>query len=788
MEDIVIGIDLGTTNCRVAIWRNKKVEIIKDKYGNKNIPSIVAFNKNGRLTGFDAKKQMENNPFNTIYDVKRFIGKNYNDNTVQTDIQHLTYKIVETNNNNIGIVSKYVDKIMTPEEIISFILIKVKNIAESYIKQYIQPDFSISKVVITIPAYFNDSQRQATLDAAKIAGLNVIRMINEPTAAALAYGINNMDGNDKNIIVYDLGGGTLDISLLSIESDGLFKVIATSGNTHLGGEDFNEYLYNYVLDQFMKNDMLNNKIKKKYYYKNLQKLRLECEKAKIKLSNEYHTKIFIESFYTDNDNNIVLDLDINITREQYETICKDIFDACIEPIHDILQYSKFNINQINEIILVGGPTRTPKLQELIYNIFHKKPVIDIDPDTVVATGAAIQGYIINNKDDPFCDDIALLDITALTLGIETEGGIMVPVIDKNTTIPVSRSRKFSTSEDNMESVEIKIYEGERKLVKDNHLVGKFTLNNIQKAPKGVPAIIVKIHVDVNGIISVSAVDKKMGSENSIQITGSNSRLSKDEINLLIKNAQSYETEDTYKYKLIELFNEYRKIIDMVEYNVFKNNESNISENDKNKILNDINEYNNYFTNLLITNDYYNFELDFNSSTYIKKFPYKLTINNKTNDNDEIFNKQKYSLLQYIINQYKIKLKLMNKKYANLIIQLNNVDDQTIKAITNSNSFVDINDDINNDINIDDQFIINNNIDINEDDPTIITEKADLLNLINSINEYLENNNIDQTKKDNAREYLRNTDIWMKINKTIDKNNYLEKYNEVNIIIGNILLT
>jgi len=794
-EDIIIGVDLGTTNCRIGIWRNKQIEIVYDKHGNRNIPSIIAFNKNGRLSGYDAKLQIEKNPLNTFYDVKRLIGKTYDDPTVQNDKNYFTYKIDKTADNNIMLLSKYGKGEYSPEEITAVILTKVKNIAQKYVSEHISPNIQINKAIITIPAYFNESQRQATKDAATIAGLECVRMLNEPTAAALAYGLNNRDNcNDINIIVYDLGGGTLDVSLLNMDG-GLFKVLATTGNTHLGGEDFDEVLYKYSISKFFDNnksyfDDMNVEIKPKYYRKSLQKLRNSCEKAKINLSNDTITNINVSPFYVDTENNISLDLSVVITREKFEELASELFEEAMKPIIDILNYTKMKPDQIDEIILVGGTTRIPKIQFMIHNYFNKQPCLSINPDFVVATGAGIQGYMLSHKDDPFCNDLVLVDVVPLTLGIETMDGIMTPIIEKNSPIPVNKSKRFTTTDDNTETVEIKIFEGERKLTKDNFHIGTFLLKDIQKAPKGVPSIIVTFTVDINGIINVEAVDKKMRSESKITITGNNRRLTPEQIQKLVKEANEYEKEDTLKQNLIELFYDFKRVVDMVEYNVAKNEESKIVDTDKNIIIDDLKKLNEYFISLLVPNEYYKFDIITDNSVSIGNVPYKLNIMDNES-NESLIEKQNF--LQILVNKYKNKLRSVKKKYATFILQMNNLDESKIKsANSNTDIYEDINEDDNNEQVEDMNKLFESKIEdinINKDDENKIVEKKRVIELCDSITKFVtEDTKLLQHNKIKIMEYINNVKIWMNVNVTISPKGYNDKYDEIDTITGSIIIS
>ena len=475
VDEVCLGIDLGTSNSCISIWRNNNVEIIPNKKGNKFIPSIISVLNDILYVGTPAKNQIMLNNSNTIYETKRFIGKKFNDISVQNDKKFITYNINEDNNGDIIICTN--SKIYSPEDIACMILKELKYMAEDYL------GYEIKDVIVTVPAYFNDLQRDATKIAADMAGLNCIRILNEPTAAALAYGIHHYATEEKYIIVYDLGGGTLDVSLLNI-CDGTYDVISSCGNTHLGGLDFDNRLYWYVLNQFLvKNNITNGNIN----MFSLQKLKTEVEYAKRQLSTNPTTKIAIKNFHEN------IDLCIVISKELFENICADLFMLCIKPLQDIIYNSGIEITDINEIVLVGGATKIPKIKKNIKQFVksHNKNIIindSLNPDEVVCIGAAIQGYILKNPDNAFSSNITLLDSTPLSIGIETMGGVMFNIIDRGTHIPVKKTALFTTEKDNQTTIILKIYEGERQLTKDNYLVGQFELSGIEKLPKGCPKI------------------------------------------------------------------------------------------------------------------------------------------------------------------------------------------------------------------------------------------------------------------------------------------------------------
>ena len=608
-ENFVYGIDLGTTNSCISLWRNNNIEIIPDEYGNKTIPSMVAYSEVSQYVGYDAKNQKDINTENVFYEVKRLIGRKFSDEAVQKESDMLSYKIVQDDKEGICLQSTVMNnKTFTPEEISANILMKLKSMAKRYMNTT-----DIKNVVITIPANFNDGQRQATKDAAEIAGLNPLMLINEPTAAALAYGMANRtkilkkskqadadnavhddessdnssesssDSDSMNsedfltIMVYDFGGGTLDVSLLVVY-DGIFEVKASSGNTHFGGSDFDDRIMTFCLDKF----------KKRHGYSklslpclSLQKLRKECENAKQILSTNAKTRIAVRNFYDGKD------LFVPLTRKYFETICADLFMACLHPVDDILDCTDTEVEEIDEIILVGGMTKVPYIKQLIKNKFGKDGNFTINPNEAISVGAAVQGYLITHKEDPFSDNIGLIDVTSLSLGVETIGEVMDTLVPRKTILPCEKSKIFTTDTDEVESVLIKIYEGERAMTCNNFFVGEFELGGIPPAPRGYPEIEVKFSIDTNGIISVTAKDLRTDECNSITVSGNKGRLTREEISELVDSCRQQEyLDDIERMKKLnhyEISDLCQTILDNIASEEFK-----LKTLDKEKITEDIN--------------------------------------------------------------------------------------------------------------------------------------------------------------------------------------------------------
>lgn len=541
----IIGIDLGTTNSAMAVMQSGKPEIIANSEGNRTTPSVVAVNKNGeRLVGQVARRQQVTNSKNTIYEVKRLIGRNWNDKEVQRDLKLMGYEIVKSGN---GVKVKMADKEYSPEEISAMILGKLKADAESFLGQ------PVNEAVITVPAYFDDSQRQATKDAGKIAGLEVKRIINEPTAAALAYGLDKAEKKDEKIAVYDLGGGTFDVSILEL-GEGVFEVKSTNGDTHLGGADFDRVLVNYFVDEFKKEhgiDISDDKAA-------MQRLRDEAEKAKIELSSAQEVDINLPFLTADADG--PKHFEHKLTRAKLESLVGDLIEKTAGPCEKGLKDAGLKPSDINAVVLVGGMTRMPAVQEKVKKIFGKDPMKGVNPDEVVAVGAAIQGGVLQGD----VKDVLLLDVTPLSLGIETMGGVMTKLIERNTTIPTSKSEVFSTAADSQPQVEIHVGQGEREMIEGNKSLGRFILDGIPPAPRGVPQIEVTFNIDANGILNVTAKDKGSGKEQSITISGSGN-LSKDDVEKMAKDAEAHADEDKQKREAVEA----RNLLDSTVYQAEK---------------------------------------------------------------------------------------------------------------------------------------------------------------------------------------------------------------------------
>lgn len=739
-SEIIVGIDLGTTNSCISYWSNNNLQIIPDSNGNNTIPSVVSFTNNSRYIGFSAKNQLELNPNNTFYEVKRLIGRKYDDPAIDIEKQFLPYEI-HSNDNNIMIKTNNLSKrkpLYTPEEISAMVLSELKNMAESHL------NMAISKAVITVPAYFNDSQRQATKDAATIAGLECVRMINEPTAAALSYGFekkSQLENRDVIVLVYDLGGGTMDVSLLNI-CEGSFHVLASTGNTHLGGADFDNRLISYCINTFKKKHNITDE-QLNVSSIALQKLRAACENAKKIMSSSKSATIAVQYFHED------INLVVRITRKEYEKLCMDLFILCLNPVEEVLKSCNMEKDEVNEIVLVGGMSRDPLIRKNLSLYFlGKEPNSSINPDEVVAMGAAIQGYILCDKNNDtynaFSDNFTLLDIIPLSLGVETIGGIMDTVIPRNTIIPTKKKKRYTTDADYETSVNIKIYEGERKMTKDNFFVGEFILDGLEEAPRGIAEIDISFCVDTNGIISVIAEDRKNEyNHKSITIQSNKGRLSMEKINELVVEAKEMELMDKIEKERKQYYYEIDDVCSNIMTNLNLGGNS-MNKKDKDNVIKEITK----------------------TMEWLKKKDY---MNRDKKDYIEVLSniKKKYGTLSLKVSKEEVKGKAED---VGTTVYGNEEDDEDEEKATfeliNKNKYNDA--DYRNELK---------------------QHRTSLIELCNSILDVLQDDLhllVDESTKNDIKDFIDDTLLWIHVESKITIQDYNNKTEELNAMCNKML--
>lgn len=720
----ILGIDLGTTNSSIAIWRNNTCEIIPDEYGNKTIPSYVSYTNITKYVGTMAQEQRHINVDNVFFDVKRLIGRTYNDPAVQSSLKFLTYTVIENERGMVSLQSTIKNnKIFSPEEISASVLMKLKDNAQKYLK------CDIKDVIITIPANFTDSQRQATKDAATIAGLNCIRTIHEPTAAALAYGMMERSKNTEHmkVLVYDFGGGTLDVNLIDI-CDGIFEVQCTAGITHLGGVDFDNRLINFCMASFSHK----HNVKIEHITRvSMQKLRTACEMAKKILSTNMNAVMMVDDFY-DGKN-----LFVKISRKDFENLCRDLFLLAMYPINDILNECEITEDDINEVILVGGMTHMPYIREMLNIKFKKKVNCSINPDEAIAVGASIQGYILANKDDPFSNSITLMDITPLTLGIEVMGGIMDVLIKRNTMIPCEKTKLYSTDTDYIDSVTIKIFEGERALTAKNIKIGEFELDKIPTLQKGEPEIEITFNIDINGILSVTALEKNVNEPKNIIVNTNKNGLKPSQLQALIDEAQEEETVDALN-KIKKTFHyELKGLCTNIMSNI-NNKENKLTEKDIKIITDDINAVNEW---LLKNND---------------------------------------------VTEYENTITKLKNKYGILILQSR--PDNNVLGVVDEINATNIYDNDDDENVFKQQFEKINNIThgMTEVEIAEITKlKTTLIDLCKNINNMVDSVNISSDHKREILHYVDDIMVWFYSHTTPNKIDYIDKIDNINMICDKI---